>query len=132
MAGALTVDTLNSGTGVLATQNGMTGIAKAWVRFAGGNPPVVSKSFNVSSVTYNTTGQYTINFTTAMSGTTYSQFISTGLNTAQTGGLLGLMFATTTPPYYTAPTTTSCTCAFLLFNGSLFQDPYVATVAIFD
>ena len=35
MAGTLTISTLNDSSGVLATQNGMTGIAKAWVNFAG-------------------------------------------------------------------------------------------------
>jgi hypothetical protein len=33
LSGALTVPTLNAPSGVLATQNGMTGIAKAWVNF---------------------------------------------------------------------------------------------------
>jgi len=71
MAGALTISTLNNDTGVLATQNGMTGIAKAWVNFAGAATPTINNSFNVSSITYNTTGDYTINFTTAMPNANY-------------------------------------------------------------
>ena len=35
MAGALTISTLKDSSGVLATQNGMTGIPKAWVTFNG-------------------------------------------------------------------------------------------------
>jgi hypothetical protein len=66
-----TVTTLNTPTGVLATQNGMTGIAKAWVNFTGSATPTIVGSFNVSSITYNTTGDYTINFTTAMSNANY-------------------------------------------------------------
>ena len=74
MAGALTISTLNNDTGVLATQNGMTGIAKAWVNFNGqsGASPVIRGSFNVSSVTRTGTGDYTITFTTAMPNADYS------------------------------------------------------------
>jgi len=72
MAGALTVDTLNSSTGVLATQNGMSGVAKAWVNFNGTGTVAIRSSFNVSSITDNGTGNYTINFTTAMPNTNYA------------------------------------------------------------
>lgn len=69
MAGALTVDTLNSSTGVLATQNGMSGVAKAWVSCSGAT---INGSFNVSSITYPTTGRFQINFTTAMPNANYA------------------------------------------------------------
>jgi hypothetical protein len=72
MAGRLVVTTLNDDTGVLATQNGMTGIAKAWVNFNGTGTVAIRNSFNVSSVTDNGTGDYTINFTTAMPNANYS------------------------------------------------------------
>jgi hypothetical protein len=72
MAGKVVVSTLNDDTGVLATQNGMTGIAKAWVNFNGVGGASISSSFNVSSVTYNATGDYTVNFTTAMPTANYS------------------------------------------------------------
>ena len=72
MAGQLTIDTLKASTGVLATQNGMTGIAKAWVNFSGATTPTINGSFNVSSVTRASIGNYTVNFTTAMPNTTYS------------------------------------------------------------
>ena len=83
-----TVGTLNAPSGVLATQNGMTGIAKAWAQFTGATPPVLNGSFNVSSITRNATGYYTINFTTAMSNINYSAVMSggtviSGLNSSQ-------------------------------------------------
>lgn len=74
MAGQLTIDTLKASSGVLATQNGMTGIAKAWVNFQGGNgntAGTINASFNVSSITVNGTGDYTANFTTAMPSASY-------------------------------------------------------------
>jgi hypothetical protein len=72
MAGRLVVNTLNTDTvgAVLTTQNGMTGIAKAWVNFVGSSGSINS-SFNVSSVTRNGAGVYTINFTTAMPNANY-------------------------------------------------------------
>ena len=72
MAGALTISTLNNDTGVLATQNGMTGIAKAWVNFNGTGTPAINGSFNVSSITYNGTGDYTANFITSMPDNNYT------------------------------------------------------------
>lgn len=71
MAGALTISTLNDSSGVLATQNGMSGIAKAWVNFNGSGGSIRA-SFNVSSITVNGTGDYTANFTTAMPDVNYS------------------------------------------------------------
>ena len=44
-------------------------IAKAWVNFVGTNGSINS-SYNVSSITDNTTGSFTVNFSTAMSGAT--------------------------------------------------------------
>jgi hypothetical protein len=72
MAGRLTISTLNNDTGVLATQNGMTGIAKAWVVFNGSTGAVNGTSFNVSSVTVNGSNDYTVNFTTAMPNVNYA------------------------------------------------------------
>ena len=68
----LTATTLNAPSGVLATQNGMTGIAKAWANF---NPSsgtvVINNSFNISSITRNGAGDFTVNFTTAMPNANY-------------------------------------------------------------
>ena len=71
MAGKIVVSTLNNDTGVLATQNGMTGIAKAWVLF-NGTAGTITNSFNVGSITKNGTGDYSVNFTTAMPNANYA------------------------------------------------------------
>ena len=60
--------------------NVINGSAKAWVNFDGtfGTSPFtvanggIRAAFNVSSVTDNGTGNYTVNFTTPMSDTNYS------------------------------------------------------------
>jgi len=70
MAGTLVANTINTDTGLFSTNNAYTGIAKAWVNFNGTNGSI-NNSFNVSSVTYNSTGSYNVNFTTAMPNANY-------------------------------------------------------------
>ena len=48
------------------------GAAKAWVNFDGTGTVSIDDSFNVSSITDNSTGNYTINFTNAMSNAEYA------------------------------------------------------------
>tara|TARA_B100000900_G_C20372491_1_gene630988 strand:+ start:136 stop:525 length:390 start_codon:yes stop_codon:yes gene_type:complete len=47
------------------------GRAKVWVNFNGKSTVAIRDNFNVSSVTDNATGTYTINFSNAMSDTNY-------------------------------------------------------------
>lgn len=55
-------------------QNGSAPIyaARAWVNFNGTGTVAIRASGNVSSITDNGTGDYTVNFTTAMSDANYS------------------------------------------------------------
>lgn len=71
MAGTIVANTINTDTGVFTTNNAYSGIAKAWVNY-NGSAQTITGSFNVSSVTYNSTGIYTVNFATSMPNTTYS------------------------------------------------------------
>ena len=70
MAGTVVASTINNDTGLFATNNAYLGIAKAWVYYNALTQTVVN-SFNVSSVTYNGTGDQTVNFTTAMANANY-------------------------------------------------------------
>ena len=49
-----------------------SGLAKAWVNFNGTGTVAIRASYNVSSITDNGTGDYTVNFTTAMVDANYS------------------------------------------------------------
>jgi hypothetical protein len=60
-------------------------LCRAWVNFNGVTTATIRASFNVSSVTRNSTGIYTVNFTNAMPDSNYSANIST----AQASGLGG-------------------------------------------
>ena len=50
-------------------------IAKAWVNFNGTTSPgTIRSSYNVSSVTKNGTGQYTVNFASSLADSNYSVY----------------------------------------------------------
>ena len=51
---------------------------KAWVNFNGTGTVAIRASLNVSSITDNGTGDYTVNFTNAMSDANYSGVVSCG------------------------------------------------------
>jgi hypothetical protein len=124
MAGKVVVSTLNNDTGVLATQNGMTGIAKAWVTFDGTGTPAITGSFNVSSITDNGTGDYTVNFTTAMPNTNYAGQVGIGTLGASDGVGGGYSGATRT--------TSSFRIATLNASQSTLKDFATIYVAIFS
>lgn len=62
------------------TQNGSAPIygARAWVNFNGTGTVAIRASGNVSSITDNGTGDYTVNFSTAMSDANYAINGATG------------------------------------------------------
>jgi hypothetical protein len=62
------------------TEVGQKGAAKAWVNFNGTGTVAIRDSYNVSSITDNGTGKYTVNFETAMPDANYSFTATAGLN----------------------------------------------------
>lgn len=61
------------GSGILKVQsNGVTTNALAWVNFNGTGTVAIRSSYNVSSITDNGTGDYTINFATALADANYA------------------------------------------------------------
>ncbi len=127
--GSLAIDTLNASTGILATQNGMTGIAKAWVSFTG-STGTIRASFNVSSITRNTTGDYNINFTNAFADANYSAVASSSGNSngAPSMPMLYSSSAGTT----VAPTTSGFRFRTALYNYASYQDFDYVNVAVFS
>ena len=84
MAGTLTLSTLSDGTNSTNATDVICGSARAWVNFNGVSGASIRASYNVSSVTRNSTGSYTVNFTNAMSDANYA--VATILNiTSGTG-----------------------------------------------
>ena len=61
-----------SGGNSLTTAQIYNGAAKAWVNFNGTSTVAIRAQFNVSSITDNGTGDYTVNFSTALADTNYT------------------------------------------------------------
>jgi hypothetical protein len=59
-------------------------LCRAWVNFNGTGTVAIRASFNVSSITDNGTGDYTVNFTNAMPDANYS--VSGNCSAVNTGG----------------------------------------------
>ena len=76
MASNLVVDTLSKGGVTLNTDElvdtNSTQVCKAWVNFNGTSTVAIRDSYNVSSITDNGTGKYTVNLATAMPDANYS------------------------------------------------------------
>lgn len=75
-------------------------LCRAWVNFNGVTTATIRASFNVSSVTRTATGDYTLNFTTALADANYA-----GIAMAGTGGASTNTVAI--GPLTSAPTTTA-------------------------
>ena len=68
-----------------------SGLCKAWVNFNGTGTVAIRASYNVSSITDNGTGDYTVNFTTALADANYSV---SGNAQESTSGLAGDLYMT--------------------------------------
>ena len=75
----------NSGYGSVATAYG----CRAWVNFDGTGTPAIRASGNVSSITDNGTGDYTVNFTTALVDNNYG-IATGGMRDSDNNGSLNL------------------------------------------
>ena len=73
--------------------------AKAWVNFNGSGTVAIRGSGNVSSITDNGTGKYTVNFSTSMTDANYS--VSTAIRKRDTNddGNMGVVLGSTNTTY---------------------------------
>ena len=131
----LTTPTFDSAS--LATISGTAPLymCRAWVNFNGTGTVAIRASGNVSSITDNGTGDYTVNFTTAMSDANYAAMgMSAGFNS--TRGAAGITYQYRSDGASgTAPQTTSC--AFKLWdqassaNDAVLSDWSIISIAFF-
>lgn len=68
----LNVSNITDGTTTVGTSYVVNGSAKAWVNFNGTNTASVRSSLNVSSLTDNGTGDFTINFSSSLTDSNYA------------------------------------------------------------
>jgi hypothetical protein len=106
----------------------INGSAKAWVNFNGTGTVAIRAAFNVSSITDNGTGQYTVNFTVAMPDTNYAT-VGSGYTTAS--GLPAFIDATRA---IAAFSNTSSSCRIQIYRSdtnSFDADSIEMNVAVF-
>lgn len=72
MAGTLVISTLSDGTNSTSATNPIRGSAKAWVLFNGTSPGTIRAAFNVAYVTYSSSGNFLVNFTSSFSSANYA------------------------------------------------------------
>lgn len=72
-------------------------MARAWVNFNGTGVVAIRASGNVSSITDNGTGDYTVNFTTAMSDANYSVVTGGTRSDGVQSTIFGLISSVTAP-----------------------------------
>jgi hypothetical protein len=124
-----TFTTPNINSAQFATVSGTAPIypCRAWVNFNGTGTVAIRASGNVSSITDNGTGDYTVNFTTAMPDANYSSVVTNSYG----GSYAFSMSNTTSAGAVSAPTTTSMRFTTLIYNASNFSDSQYCHVAIF-
>ena len=120
-----TLNTVNitNGTDSITVEGAVKGSAKAWVNFNGTSTVAIRASYNVSSITDNGTGDYTVNFTTALADANYSAVVTSG------GWGAGYNYSGTYVGHTTSPTTSSIRVATR--TGGTFDDQPAVCVAIF-
>ena len=103
----------------------MSGAAKAWVNFNGTGTVAIRAAFNVTSITDNGTGDYTVNFTVAMADANYS-----GVATCRRSTAYKLYNNATLLPT-SASAAQVCTGVEDTYSGELLIDSEWVSVAIF-
>jgi len=119
-----TFTTPNINSAQFATVSGTATLyaCRAWVNFNGTGTVAIKASGNVTSITDNGTGDYTVNFTTAMSDANYS-VSGFGVSIASTnavGGILG--YYPTGSATYTPILKTTSQARFLIGTASNLVD----------
>ena len=81
--------------------HGTQAVAAAWVNFNGTGTVAIRDSFNVTSITDNATGDYTVNLTAAMDNANYA-VVCTGHQTSTDASYRNAQPSETNPPTTTA------------------------------
>lgn len=126
MAGTLTISTLSDGTNSTSSTNCIKGSAKAWVAY-NLSGSAIRGSYNVSSVTKNGTGDFTLNFTNAMADANYCVVGTGGVNNNE--GVVQLGYTAAGASLY-PPTTTTCRCAMKDMSSNTNVDRLAVYVAV--
>ncbi len=116
----------NSGYGSVATAYG----CRAWVNFNGTGTVAIRGSGNVTSITDNGTGDYTVNFTTAMSDANYSIVCGNSPDYASSNAYATYINTIGSSLAESAPTASSARIAYRRSDAASYDPKYI-NLAIF-
>jgi hypothetical protein len=147
MAGTVIADNLQAAsTSQLVIKNGVAStpptiqdsagteigtFCRAWVNFNGEGTVAIRASFNVSSITDNGTGDYTVNFTTALSDANYSASLSLSNKSSSNAAIMIGQLNCNPSNVIVAPTTTALRFTTWFYNAAATNDANYVNVAIF-
>lgn len=120
-----------AGTASVPTDTVVSGTAKAWVNFNGTGTVAIRTSFNVSSITDNGVGDFTVNFSTAMPDANY---VVSGMGSGEStpsGGGWGDVALRNFAGAGAAPTTSSVRIGHLGAASIGWTDPLVCSIIIY-
>lgn len=116
------------GSGIVKLQsNGVATNALAWVNFNGTGTVAIRSSYNVSSITDNGTGDYTVNFATALSDANYAFTGTAKATSSQSNETLTRVIS---GKYNVSPTTTALRVVSATSSVGL-EDYDIVNVAVF-
>jgi hypothetical protein len=100
--------------------------AQAWVNFNGTGTVVIRASFNVSSITDNGTGDYTVNFTTALTDANYSVSGISNKGSGSVSGAIGISDSS-------LPSTTAVRVNGVIFGtaSNAVDDKSIMSISVF-
>lgn len=124
LTGVTSVSSASANTPVILGDSGTNyNTCRAWVNFNGTGTVAIRASFNVTSITDNGTGDYTVNFTNAMPDANYC---AVATNNRSDGTYATISFKTTTPF-----ATTTARFQSSDNDNNIPQDALFACVAVF-
>ena len=105
-------------------------LAKAWVNFNGTGTVEIRAAGNVSSITDNGTGDYTVNFATALVDANYGTVVTSSSDSSNIRAIIATIGQTTSLTYQ-APTTTTVRFDLRYGAGNDLFDCQNVSVAVF-
>jgi hypothetical protein len=124
----LVAQTISNGTVSTSSANVIQGSAKAWVNFNGTGTVAIRASYNVSSITDNGTGDYTVNFTNALTDANYT-FSGATSPVPGTGYTSHIANFSRTTDLIVAPTTTAYRMSTVsISTGAAIDSAYISVI----
>lgn len=120
------------GSKTIPTETVIGGTPKAWVNFNGTGTVTIRRSFNVTSITDNGAGSWTVNFTNPMVDSSYAFSVSGPLNSGVDGRVTYGAAWQAADGTGKVMTTSSLKVMCYLLSSNAMNDSETVSVAIFS